>query len=406
MRFLAYIIILTFAVSALAQEKDTIGSSDKAETTKEHLNSSQIEKQKKPEPSEVESTAKVLEKEESSTDKSHAEALSTDESTKEDTVADDTVLKSAIPKELMPEFALQVTPSEAMLGEAVVWRLTVKRKKDVSVHLEGGTSFGGLELKSRDKSESPLGGDMIMETLSVSLVGFEPEDVTIPAQKITIVDSQGRVSEFMTEKSFVVIKSLLGNEPEPKLKEDEGQGEVVMEKDYLLLWIMGIIAAIGIVAVLTLLGRRLWAMRKPKSLPPPPPPRPAEEIAFEKLDALKRSNLLAEGEIKEYHIRLSETVREYVGNRFNFDSLEMSSEELIQTVRRLNLPSTEYQLIIDFLAETDLVKFAKVLPTLQESEDLLKHAYGFVERTTPKIATTENIQSKTVSVENKENAHE
>jgi hypothetical protein len=138
-------------------------------------------------------------------------------------------------------------------------------------------------------------------------------------------------------------------------------------------------------------------MRKPKPLPPPPPPRPAEEIAFEKLGALKRSNLLTEGQIKEFHVRLSEAVREYIGNRYRFDSLEMSSEELIQAIRRINMSRAEYELILDFLGETDLVKFAKALPSVHESEDLLTQSFGFVERTTPKEATGTVVSTGTIA---------
>ncbi len=308
---------------------------------------------------------------------------------------EDNVSPAAVPKERMPVLKLQVKPTEVSVGQKITWQLTVKHKKEDAVHLEGGASFGGLEIKSKDRTETPAENGWVLETLSVSLVGFDPGDITIPKQKLTVVDYEGHLAEIMTPESFVTVKSLLANEPEPKLKEDTGPGEVVMEKDYLLLWILGIVIAIAAVAGLTLLGRKLWAMRKPKPAPPPPPPRPAEEIANEKLDALRRSNLLPEGHIKEFHVRLSEAIREYLGNRFHFDSLELSSEELIQAIRRIKLSQSEYRLILDFLGETDLVKFAKALPTLQESEDLLDHAFGFVERTTPKTVAPEDGQKAT-----------
>lgn len=315
-------------------------------------------------------------------------------------VGDDPVSPAAVPKDRMPALTLAVKPAEASVGEIVSWQLTVKRKKEDSVHLEGGASFGGLEIKSKDKSETPGPDGWVMETLTVSLVGFDPGDITIPKQKLTVVDFEGHLAEITTEESFVSIKSLIANEPEPKLKEDTGQGETVLEKDYLLLWILGIIGGIALVAVMTLVGRKLWSMRRPKPAPPPPPPRPAEEIANAKLEALRLSNLLAEGDIKEFHVRLSEAIREYLGNRFHFDSLELSSEELILAIRKINLTRTEYELILDFLGETDLVKFAKSLPTVQESEDLLTQSFGFVERTTPKTAPTAPAEKPTP--ENKE----
>ena len=301
-----------------------------------------------------------------------------------DTDDEGDVSPAAVPADRMPTLQLSISPKEASVGEAITWQLTVKRKAEDTVHLEGGASFGGLEVKSKDKSDSPLSDGWVQETLKVELIGFDPGDITIPGQKLTVVDFEGHLAEITTDESFVTVKSLIANEPEPALKEDTGPGETVMEKDYLLLWILGILGGIIVVAALTLLGRKLWAMRKPKQAPPPPPPRPAEEIAFEKLDALKGSPLLAEGEFKEFHVRLSEAVREYLGNRYRFDSLELSSEELIWAIRKIDLSRSDYDLILDFLGETDLVKFAKALPTVQASEDLLAQSFGLVERTTPK----------------------
>ncbi len=297
----------------------------------------------------------------------------------------DEPLVSAIPKDRMPKIKLEVAPKTVTVGEVVHWRLEVVRRKEDRVHLPSTASFGGLEIKSKDKREAPPEGDWVRETLEVSLVAFEPGDIVVPAQKLTAVDVDGNLSELETKEAHVTVKSLIANEPEPALKEDAGPGEVVMEKDYLMLWIAGTLAAIGLVVLLTLIGMKLWSMRKPKAAPPPPPPRPAEEIALEKLEALKRSTLLEEDKIKEFHVRLSEAVREYIGNRYGFDSLELSSEELILALRKVSITKVEYDMVLDFLGETDLVKFAKVLPTVIESKDLLDQSFGFVDRTTPKV---------------------
>ena len=216
--------------------------------------------------------------------------------------------------------------------------------------------------------------------------GFEPGDFAIPSQKLTVVDKEGRIAELNTKEASITINSLTANEPEPTIKEDTGPGEVVIEKDYTLLWIAGILAGVGVVALLTLVARRLWALRKPKPPPPPPPPRPAEEIAYEKLDAIKDAGLLEDGRIKEFHVRLSEAIREYLGNRYRFDSLELSTEELIQILRRLPLEPAMFDTMLEFMNETDLVKFAKLIPTLDESRGLLDAAYQIVEKTTPRLA--------------------
>ncbi|MCP4679205.1 MAG: hypothetical protein GY854_27710 [Deltaproteobacteria bacterium] len=289
----------------------------------------------------------------------------------------------ALPADRMPTLSLEVKPTEVNVGEVIQWRLTVKHRIGDRVHLSSGASFEDLEVRSKDITRGETSGNWIEEILVVQLIGFEPGDVTIPAQKLTVVDTEGRIAEVETDTSTARVKSLIANEPEPKLKEDEGPGVQIFEKDYTLLWVLGILAGAGVVALLTLLGRWLWSKRRPKPGPPPPPPRPAEEIALEKLEELQRSNLLTEGLIKEFHVRLSETIREYLGNRYRFDSLELSTEELIQSLRKSTIGKSDFQITVDFLGETDLVKFAKMILTLEESRSLLEKSFEFVKRTTP-----------------------
>ena len=303
---------------------------------------------------------------------------------------------SNVPADRMPTLALKVSPNKATVGEEITWELSVKRRKEDSVHLSSGADFGSLELKSKSSLETPIDNDWVRDTLTVALIGFEAGDITIPGQILTVVDVDGNIAEVETEAADVTVSSLIANEPEPALKEDTGAGEVVMEEDYLLLYILAGLGAALLVVLLTLLARKLWAMRRPKPEPPPPPPRPAEEVAYEKLNAIRESKLLVDGEFKEFHVRLSEAVREYIGNRYGFDSLELSSEELISALRRVRISKTEYELVLDFLGETDLVKFAKVLPTITESEDLLEQSFGFVDRTTPKASPDADNGSRNI----------
>ncbi len=299
-----------------------------------------------------------------------------------------------LPADRAPTVTLKVEPQEVGVGEVVIWRVTVKHRVGDRVHLSSGASFGSLEVRTKDVTAGETQGDWMEEVLSVELIGFEPEEVSIPAQKLTVVDVEGRIKEIETETSKVTVKSHIANEPEPQLKEDQGPGEPVFEKDYTLIWILGILGGAGVVALLTLLGRWLWSKRRPRPEPPPPPPRPAEEIAREKLKALRESNLLELGQIKDFHVRLSEAIREYLGNRYRFDSLERSTEELIVELKNSTIGRVDFEYTSEFLGETDLVKFAKMIPTLEESRALLDKSFEFVEKTTPRPVVSEAESAK------------
>ncbi|HUT79091.1 MAG TPA: hypothetical protein VM285_15440 [Polyangia bacterium] len=293
----------------------------------------------------------------------------------------------ALPPDRQPAVRLTVGPREASIGDAVTWTAVVRHRIGDRVHLPAGADFGSFEVLDKSRETGPADGDWVEETLEVRLIAFETGELVIPAQELTVVDVDGRLARVVVEESQVAIRSLIANEPEPELKLDTGPGEQVFEEDYTLLWILAALAAALLVALLTLLARWLLARRRPRQAPLPPP-RPPEEIALEKLEALERSTLLAEGLHKEFHVLLSEAVREYLGGRYGFYALESSTEEILAELAEGRLPrgAALYARIRGLLTETDLVKFAKALPAAEESRELLDQTVAIVHATTPRPA--------------------
>jgi len=113
------------------------------------------------------------------------------------------------------------------------------------------------------------------------------------------------------------------------------------------------------------------------------PPRPAHEIALEALERLRSRRLTDQGLFKEYYSALSGIVRDYVERRFGVRAPEMTTEEfLLTTARDGRLNNAHRRLLADFLVESDLVKFARHLPTIADSERAWSAAERFVKETT------------------------
>ncbi len=288
--------------------------------------------------------------------------------------------------ERMPTLKLSVEPTEVAVGDLIVWKAELRRRVGDRAHLSRTSSFGDLDLHGKDSQVSDPDDDWVTETMIVNLIAFEPGHHEIPAQTITVVDIEGNLAELRSDAVTVQVNSLIANEPEPEMKSDTGPGVVVLEEDYTLLYIGAVIGGIIVIALLTLLGRKLWSMRGPRQGPPPPPPRPAEEIALEKLEALKSSSYLDEGRHKVFHVTLSEAFREYLGNRYRFHSLDRSTEELLVDLRRSHLKKDLFNKVVNLLGETDLVKFAKFIPGLEDSNGMLDEAFHIVDVTTMKKA--------------------
>ena len=115
------------------------------------------------------------------------------------------------------------------------------------------------------------------------------------------------------------------------------------------------------------------------------PLRPAEEVALEKLDAIKEKKIWQQGQVKEYYTQLTDVVREYIARRFEVSSVEQTSDETLRDIRPLLSERKDlYDQLRKMLTLADLVKFAKWNTTPDENELSLRNAYTFVKETTIK----------------------
>ena len=115
------------------------------------------------------------------------------------------------------------------------------------------------------------------------------------------------------------------------------------------------------------------------------PLRPAEEVALEKLDAIKEKKIWQQGQVKEYYTQLTDVVREYIARRFEVSSVEQTSDETLRDIRPLLSERKDlYDQLRKMLTLADLVKFAKWSTTPDENELSLRNAYTFVKETTIK----------------------
>lgn len=165
------------------------------------------------------------------------------------------------------------------------------------------------------------------------------------------------------------------------------------------IWWWGIIRwfllALGIVIVLAGIAYLIYwllSRRKPQEAPVNPELlRPADEVALEKLDAIKIAKIWQKGQVKEYHTDITDVVREYIGRRFDVHSTEKTSDDTLQELKPIlisgeGLPDTGdgkelYEKLKEMLKLADLVKFAKWSTTPDENERALMTAYEFVNKT-------------------------
>ena len=110
---------------------------------------------------------------------------------------------------------------------------------------------------------------------------------------------------------------------------------------------------------------------------------PADVTAIKELTKLNKQQLWQSGRIKEYQSELSEIIRRYTENRFNFIALELATDEILKELKsRLN--AEQLANIRTLLQRADLAKFAKSKPNDSENEESMTLAKQFVNKTKAK----------------------
>ena len=88
---------------------------------------------------------------------------------------------------------------------------------------------------------------------------------------------------------------------------------------------------------------------------------------------------------KPFATEVSDTLRWYLEERFDFHAPERTTEEFLHELQSTRLlDATQKESLGAFLQGCDLVKFARYEPTETELSDLHRAAYRLVEETEPK----------------------
>jgi hypothetical protein len=300
--------------------------------------------------------------------------------------ADDagTAAAAAPPDPDAPTVTERADRAEAHVGDAVTVTVTAIARRAVPVNLPGTLELGPFSLLDRKESEQDLGDGRVRRDFALTVAAYEPGQVEVPALEVTYLGKAGDVRTARATPVPIKIASLIANEPEPALK-DAAPPVHVLEENLTLLYVAGGLLAAALGALITWLVVR--KLRARVAARPGPPPRPAHEIALEKLDRLGTYGFLENADNRPFYFAVSEVIREYLGARYAFDSLELTTDELVEELRRpghdvgIHLPEIQ-----GWLSACDLVKFAKISPSAAEARGALETAIRIVSSTRPRPA--------------------
>lgn len=144
--------------------------------------------------------------------------------------------------------------------------------------------------------------------------------------------------------------------------------------------IIGIVMALLFVAALVYVCYRLKnnkpilrRIRHKKHVPP-------HTAAMEKIAQIKEEKIWQSEDSKEYYTMLTDTLRQYIKERYGFNALEMTSYEIIQKLQDVN-DETAIAELKELFQTADLVKFAKYSTLINENDRNLVSAIEYINQT-------------------------
>ncbi len=127
--------------------------------------------------------------------------------------------------------------------------------------------------------------------------------------------------------------------------------------------------------------------------------QPPHQKAIIGIENLKSENKLHSDDQKVYYTKLTDILRKYIGERFRFDAMEMTSSEIIEKLRSQGNEAIDE--VVNLFCTADLVKFARYSVHANEDDINLLNALSFINETkTEEKESIKIIQNKDDNIHN------
>jgi hypothetical protein len=302
-----------------------------------------------------------------------------------------------------PTVAASISRTDAHVGDRLTLTLNAVAKKGYAVSLPAAVDLGKFELEERtegDHEGRDLGNGRRSFQFVLTITAFELGQLQVPAIRLTYLNPKGETHEVSTAPIDVRILSLITEGEKAELQKERPPRAVWIEDRRVvtaLKWAGGILAGLLVLAMLVRAARRMRGRSIAIEAEALAVRRPPEEVALERLREIRDAGNFEQQGYRPFSFAVAEVVRAFLGGLYGFDSLEMTTTELIAELQtrmpQLIAPGGQLEV---FLQDTDLIKFAKTGATPEQALALIDTAQAIV-LSAPKPAPPEPVIAQATS---------
>ncbi len=273
-------------------------------------------------------------------------------------------------------------PLEVTIGDPIRYRVQVTAAAEVEVRvpLLAGRQ-GDFEIVDFGEEPPRKEGGNTTITRWYTLTAFQVGARIVPAPKAEYRTPGGWFADVEGNTLTINVRALL---PEGSTNIED----IAPPLDVPLDWRPLALALAAITVFGLAIAGFYLLVRRPARVHVVPPP-PAHEVALAALGRLRTEGYLEQGKFEAYYVELSAIIRRYLEDGMKVRAPEMTTEEFLNTAAAANarLTSQQRRLLGEFLSQADLVKFARHLPTLEDTAAAYEAARRFIDETRPQSIT-------------------
>jgi len=282
------------------------------------------------------------------------------------------------------------------IGDRIHYTLTIDHVSGMRIEQPGpGVNLGQFEIKDYQISDPEEYDNRRILRYEYVISVFDTGNFTIPPFPVAYFPEDSAGAYKLIEASPIDIHVLsVINDEQRELKDIKPP--IWIPFDYMIIIVAALILIL--LGIGGYFGYQFYRRRKEQGyvFKPPIPPRPAHEIALDELNALIARDYLGIGDFKLFYSEISEIIRRYIEGRFFIPALEETSREILQEMDKQDIEQNLKDLLHDFLALSDLVKFAKYIPIELENQNAPLWARKFIEETKIIFEMTESESQEAV----------
>ncbi|MDR3049666.1 MAG: hypothetical protein LBV16_07535 [Elusimicrobiota bacterium] len=258
----------------------------------------------------------------------------------------------------------------AFVGDIINIKIKAELPQNASISANQTIRFDNFDILSSDIKH--ISSNPNIYEIDFKAGAFKTGILQIEPAAVFYINPDGTNNIFFTPQSQFEIKSIVGQNANAEIKDIKPLEKLPIKKIWLLL-ILVIIAGIVLIGI-PLCKEIVILYKKSKE-----PVLSLKELSLNALSELYYSPVKKD-EPRIFYYRMSEILRNYISQEYNFDAMEMTNSEFFEAVKKTMPDTIDINEFRNYLKIFTLAQYAAFKPSDKENENSFNYTKELLEK--------------------------